>query len=162
VRQAEVLRSTDLSEAERVLREALAVAPASTDALLALASILLETGQIDEAEGLLDRAPSGPGANVLRHQIFLAGFAKAHAHEDLEGDVAHRPTDPRARYRWGVMLAARGQYEAALDQLLESLRVDRKFEDGAARKAMLAVFEIVGVSSALAREYQQRLASVLF
>jgi putative thioredoxin len=60
------------------------------------------------------------------------------------------------------MLAARGEYEGALDELFQSLRLDRTFADGAARKAMLAVFDIVGVASPLARGYQQRMASVLF
>jgi putative thioredoxin len=99
---------------------------------------------------------------VLQHRIFLAAFARAHAVEELQREAEDHPDDPRTRYRWGVMLAAQGEYGRALEELLESVRLDRAVADGAARKAMLAVFDIVGVVSPLAREYQQRLASVLF
>ncbi|MGH2608722.1 MAG: tetratricopeptide repeat protein, partial [Tepidiformaceae bacterium] len=117
---------------------------------------------MEEANDLLERAPTDRRAKVLRHHIFLDNFAEKHAAEDLEGEASRNPTDPRARYRWGVMLAAEGRPEEALDELLESVRIDRSFADGAARKAMLAVFDILGLDSELTREYQRRLSTVLF
>ena len=60
------------------------------------------------------------------------------------------------------MLAARKQFEPALDELVESVRLDRMFADGAARKAMLAVFDIIGLESPVTREYQRQLSRVLF
>jgi putative thioredoxin len=162
VQQAERVRSTDPSEAERLLREVLAATPGHVNALLGLASLVMANGRNEEAAALLDRVPNDHRAKVLKHEIFLAGFATTHAGEDLKAEARANPADPRARYRWGVMLAARSEYAPALEELLESLRLDRTFADGAARKAMLAVFDIVGVTSPLARQYQQRLASVLF
>lgn len=162
VREAEQLRSTAPAEAERRFRDVLNDAPDNVDALVGLASMLVERGETEQADALLNRAPRDRRAKALKHQIFLRQFARSHADEDLQAEARSNPTDPRARYRWGVMLAARGQYELALQELLESVRLDRTFADGAARKAMLAVFDIVGVASPLAREYQQRLASVLF
>ncbi|GIW17785.1 MAG: hypothetical protein KatS3mg064_0942 [Tepidiforma sp.] len=60
------------------------------------------------------------------------------------------------------MLAAQEKYEQALDELLESVRLDRTFADGAARKAMLAIFDILGLDSPVTREYQRRLSNILF
>jgi putative thioredoxin len=60
------------------------------------------------------------------------------------------------------MLAAHERYEESLDELLESVRIDRSFADGAARKAMLAVFDILGLDSPVTREHQRRLSTVLF
>jgi putative thioredoxin len=60
------------------------------------------------------------------------------------------------------MLAARERYEEALEELIESIRLDKRFAEGAARKAVLAVFDILGLDSALTREYQRRLSGVLF
>lgn len=162
VREAEQLRATAPAEAERRFRATLNEAPSNMDALIGLASVLVDRGETEEANALLDRAPNERRAKALKHQIFLAQFARSHADEDLQGEAQTNPSDPRARYRWGVMLAARGQYELALEELLASVRLDRTFADGAARKAMLAVFDIIGVVSPLARTYQQRLASVLF
>ena len=60
------------------------------------------------------------------------------------------------------MLAAQRQFEPALGELVESVRLDRTFADGAARKAMLAVFDILGLDSPVAREYQRNLSRLLF
>ena len=60
------------------------------------------------------------------------------------------------------MLAAREQYREALDELLTSVRLNRTWEDGAARKSMLAIFELLGMNAALTREYQRKLENVLF
>nr|WP_297805885.1 tetratricopeptide repeat protein [Tepidiforma sp.] len=100
----------------------------------------------------------------MKHRIFL---------DELPPEAARRrgprgrspratPAIPRARYRWGVMLAAQEKYEQALDELLESVRLDRTFADGAARKAMLAIFDILGLDSPVTREYQRRLSNILF
>ncbi len=136
--------------------------PAQPDAIVGLATILLGRGETEAAEELLERAPTDRRAKTMKHRIFLDGFAAKHAGEDLEGAAAASPKSPRDRYRWGVMLAARENYEPALDELIESVRVDRSFADGAARKAILAIFDILGMDSELTREYQRRLSSALF
>ncbi|MFN8508246.1 MAG: thioredoxin [Dehalococcoidia bacterium] len=161
-REAESLAASDPTAAEARYREALRTAPNSADAIVGLARILLARGETVEAEALLERAPADRRAKALKHRVFLEGFARKHANEDLRGEAAANPRDPRARYRWGVMLAAREQYEPALDELLESVRLDRAFADGAARKAALAVFDILGLESPVTREYQRKLSSVLF
>jgi len=163
VREAEHLATTgDTAGAERRFREVLARSPSNADAIVGLAGILAARGEAEEAERLLERAPVDRRAKALRHRIFLDGFAAKHTDENLETAAAANPRDPRARYRWGVMLAARGDYESALEELIESVRLDRTFADGAARKAILAIFDILGLDTPLTREYQRRLSSVLF
>ena len=51
---------------------------------------------------------------------------------------------------------------AAMDTLLDVLRRDKRYRDGEARRAMLAVFAVLGDEHPLVREYRTRLASVLF
>ncbi len=161
-REAEALAANDPAAAEARFREALRSAPSNPDAIVGLARILLARGDSTEAGELLERAPGDRRAKALKHRIFLDAFASKHAAEDLAGEARANPRDPRARYRLGVLLAAREQYEPALDDLLESVRLDRTFADGAARKAALAVFDILGLDSPVTREYQRRLSSVLF
>ncbi|MEX1102863.1 MAG: tetratricopeptide repeat protein, partial [Dehalococcoidia bacterium] len=161
-REAEQVAQADPAEAERRFREVLAKSPNNADAIVGLATILVNRGQTEAASDLLERVPTDRRAKVLRHRIFLEGFAAKHANEDLEGEAGANPKDPRARYRWGVMLAAGKQWEPALDELLESVRLDRSFAEGAARKAMLAVFDVLGLDSELTRDYQRRLSTVLF
>jgi putative thioredoxin len=162
-REAErIAMSGDSDAAEQQFRAVLAQSPGNADAIVGLAQILLSRGDRDEAESLLERAPTDRRAKVLKHRAFLDGFAERHGGEDLRGEVAANPKDPRAHYRWGVMLAAGAQWEAALEALLESVRLDKRFADGAARKAALAVFDILGLESPVTREYQRRLTALLF
>lgn len=158
----DLLRKGDVAGAEREYRAILEKSPNDPAAIVGLATILLSRGAREEAERLLDRAPTDRRAKALKHRIFLEDFKTRHAGEDLEGEARRNPRDPRTRYRWGVMLAAQERYQEALDELLESVRIDRSFADGAARKAMLAIFDILGLDAPLTREYQRRLSSVLF
>ncbi len=154
--------SGDLAGAEARYNEMLEEDAENADALTGLAAILLERDDREGAEELLERAGSDRRAKALRHHMFLEEFAGKHDAPALEEESRLDPTDPRARYRWGVMLAAYGRYEEALDELLESVRLDRRFADDAARKAVLAVFDILGLESTLVREYQRRLTQLLF
>ncbi|MCC7364776.1 MAG: thioredoxin [Dehalococcoidia bacterium] len=161
-REAEELAAADPVEAERRFRQLLQGSPNNADAIVGLAQVLLQRGALEEAEELLGRAPTDRRAKVLKHHLFLDGFAKRHAGEDIAGEARANPRDPRAQYRLGVLLAAAGHYEAALDALLESVRLDRGFADGAARKAALAVFDILGLDNPVTRHYQRKLSGVLF
>lgn len=161
-REAQDLAGRDPAAAEARYREALRTTPGNADAVVGLAGLLIARGETAEAERVLEQAPLDRRAKVMRHRLFLESFARKHAGEDLEGEARANPRDPRARYRAGVLRAAGEQYQAAMDELLESVRLDRAFADGAARKAMLAVFEILGSDSPLTRDYQRRLSSVLF
>ena len=161
-RAAQGMASKDPAAAEAGFREVLKSAPNNADAIVGLATILVGRGEREEAARLLERAIADRRAKVLKHRLFLDEFAARHSGEDLEGEAAAHPRDPRARYRWGVMLAARERYEPALDELLESVRLDRSFAEGAARKAALAVFDILGLDSPVTRDYQRRLSGLLF
>lgn len=157
-----LLARGDVAGAEARYREILASTPGNADAVVGLATILLSRGETAAAEDLLERVPLDRRAKSLKHRLFLEGFAQRHAGEDLQGEAQRNPRDARAHYRWGVMLAAREQYEPALDELLDSVRIDRAFADGAARKAILAIFDILGLDSPLTREYQRLLSQAIF
>ncbi len=162
-REAEdLIRSGDTDAAEQRYNEILAKQPSNPDAIIGLVGMLMERGETERAEELLERVPTDRRAKVLKHRIFLDNFATKHSGENLSVEASVNPRDPRARYRWGVMLAAGAQYQDALDELLESVRLDKTFAEGAARKAVLAVFDILGLDAPLTREYQRRLSQLLF
>ncbi len=156
------LRMGNVQAAETSYRVILAKQPGQPEALVGLATILLSRGETEAAGELLERAPTDRRAKTLRHRIFLDGFAAKQADEDLRAAAVANPRNPRDRYRWGLMLAANAKYEDALDELLESIRLDKVFADGAARKAALAIFDILGLDSEITREYQRKLSNALF
>jgi len=156
-----------LDEAEALYRQALTAEPANTDALLGLAEVLAVRGRIEEAGRLLDRLPPEaavtPQAARLRARLNFQLEASR-----LEDEAASRkrlaadPGDLDARWALATRLAAQGRYEEALQQYLDLLRGDRNYRNGAARKAMLAIFDLLGQDSPLTREYRSRLANVLY
>ena len=163
IQEAEGLAdSGDFESAESAFRAALEDSPNNVDALLGLTAILLDKNEKDEALECIKRALPDRRAKVMQHEIFLHEFAQKHEGEDLKGEVEDDPQSPRSHYRWGVMLAANGQFIESLDELLLSVQIDRNFADDAAIKAILAVFDILGLDNPLVREYQKRLSALLF
>jgi putative thioredoxin len=60
------------------------------------------------------------------------------------------------------LLAVEQRYSEALDEFLEVVRRNRKYNDDAARKAMLALFITIGEDQPLTQTYRQKLANALF
>jgi len=71
----------------------------------------------------------------------------------VSGGDAHRSVDGE--------LAAAGDYERALPELLAIVRTDRKFGDDAGRRTMLTVFAALPADSDLVRRYRRELAAAL-
>jgi putative thioredoxin len=59
-------------------------------------------------------------------------------------------------------LAAKGDLPGAVDQLLDIVKADREWNDQAARKQLLTVFEAAGLNSDVAKDGRRRLSSLLF
>jgi putative thioredoxin len=152
-------------EAAALLARALELEPRHGAALVALARLRAADGRPEEALELLDRVP--PGAGVFRDAERLAAEVRTRA--DAGGDeralrarVAADPADLDARLHLGRLLAATGHPAEGLAELLEVVRRDRAFEDDAARKAMLDVFEVLGNDHPVTDEYRAKLAQALF
>jgi putative thioredoxin len=153
------------ADAEARLREALDLEPRHERALLQLARRLSERGADADALDLLGRVlPHGPVAAeadrlaaILRTRLEGAGDEAA-----LRARVGADPDDLRSRLDLGRALAARGRYEAALDELLDVVRRDVDFDDQAARKTMLDIFEVLGPHDMLTQRFRSALAQLLF
>ena len=57
---------------------------------------------------------------------------------------------------------AAGRRDEAAEQLLESIRRDRAWNEGAARKRLLQLMEVVGLEDPWARDQRRRLSAILF
>jgi putative thioredoxin len=161
-REGIALAETDAARAEVLLRSALEKGDPGQAGLVALARLAAARGAEDEALALCARMPANREAKALTHAISLRRFAAGKNGASLAAEATANPRDPRAHYRLGLWHASQADYEAALDALLESIRLDRRFEQEAARKAVLGVFDILGPEAELTRAYQRRLAAVLF
>ena len=158
--------ASDDEGAEDAFTAALARDPRHPRALLGLARRYVRGGKATEALPLLERIPPGTppftrDAERLAAEIRM-GIDGAGDEATLRHRVAANLGDLDARYQLGRALAARGQYEDALTELLEVVRRDPKHADDAARKAMLDVFEVLGPADPLTQKYRAALAQALF
>ena len=87
---------------------------------------------------------------------------KADQQGELEQKLAANPADQQARFDLAVALAARGQKTEAVEHLLELVRRDRNWNDQAARKQLVQLFEAWGFKDPAAIDGRRRLSSLLF
>jgi putative thioredoxin len=151
--------------AEERYRAALARAPRHGAALVGLAELLGRRGEVAEALALLERAvPTGAlvaRAEQLAARLRVRGEGGADE-AALRARIAANADDLAARLELGRALAARGDYEAALAELLRVVERDPQLDDQAARRAMLDVFELLGRDHPLVERYRGELARALF
>jgi len=145
-------------QAETAFRQTFDDQPDNAPAALGLVKALLAQGKGCEATDLLENFPGGI-------EIVTAEKLKPLANLLCEVEPTDPPiadTDLDAMFYQAGRLLARGQWEAGLDGLLETLRRNKKYRKGEPRLIMLGMFEILGEDDPRTREYRQELASVLF
>lgn len=132
---------------------------------LDLALALLQTGNAKEAEQLLDALPANLAhddrAIRARARLGFAALLKdAPPPQALEAAIASDPKDLRARHLLGVHRLVAGDAEGGLEQFLEMLRIDRAYDDGLPRKALLDAFQVIEDPDLVGR-FRRRMASLL-
>ncbi|WP_134724987.1 thioredoxin family protein [Paracoccus luteus] len=127
----------------------------------------LAGGDTDAAAGALARVPAAIAGSApveaARAQLALAQqAANAGPLDDLEQRVAADPADHQARIDYAGALHAAGRVEEAIDQLLESFRRDRDWNDGAAKAQLITIFDALKPNDPLAQKGRRRLSSLIF
>jgi putative thioredoxin len=157
-----------LPAADRIadLRAGIEAEPAKGELKLELAEALLETGETTEATAILDALPpdlsEGDKGRRLRALLdFGAILRDVPPLDQLSAIVAADPTNLRARHHLGVRLLFAGHAEAALDEFLEIMRRDRKFEDDLGRRTLIEAFRVVDDPD-LVSATRRRMSALIF
>ena len=164
---AELLDQGDVQGAAEVFAAILQEDRENAGALAGLAQCYLQTGDLDRAQQTISLVPPDKRglASVQSIQATLDLAEKASEAGDpsgLEARVYADPKDHRARFDLAVALAAGGNKSEAIEHLLELIRRDRKWNDEAARKQLLQLFEAWGPKEPLVLDGRRRLSSLLF
>jgi putative thioredoxin len=80
----------------------------------------------------------------------------------LKQKVDANPADHQARFDFAVALNGNGKRQEAVDNLIEIVRRDRKWNDDGARKQLVQFFEAWGPTDDATVEGRKRLSSILF
>lgn len=154
---ASLLELEQWNRAEEAFQQVLDDRPNDSIALLGLAKCDLLQGRPSEALSILQDFPP---SRELTSAETLIPLTKALLRIG-NGDILSE--DPlEAAFNHALRLFLRGNLPAAMDGLLDILRRDKDYRDGEARKALLGIFELIGESNPLTRQYRQELASILF
>ena len=163
----EVLAGGDAERAANIFGQIAEMAPEHPEALSGLARALIAAGQFDEARALLDGVPeklaNDPAIARARSALALAQSVPADADTgEFERRLAANPDDHEARYELAGALMASGERDRAAEELLEIVRRDRDWNEGAARTRFLQLLEVVGLEDGWARDQRRRLSAILF
>jgi putative thioredoxin len=131
------------------------------------AQIEAADGNIDAAEGILDElslkeAQSQEVAALRSELFFYRAVQQAPSLEALARQVASGEGGSAAQYQLACREVLAGDFETALERLLELLRKDRAYGDDAARKGMVAIFDLLGGEGDLVAAYRGRMARALY
>lgn len=132
-----------------------------------LARILIDAQRFEEAEQFLKSLPAKEQtapefSNLFISLKFSSLAAQAPSIEELERILAKEPSNSLARYQLSAQLVLVADYEPAMQHLLELMRRDRRFNDGAAHKAMLDIFNLLGNQGELVSRYRVKMSSLLY
>lgn len=152
-----LLQDHEWAEAEDIFRDLLEQVPQQPEVQLGLAMALLGQGYGNEALRILRNFPAS--REYARAQILLP-FAEVL--KNFEEGRLPNETDLDVAFAQAIRLASRGNIPAAVDGLLDILRQNKNYRQGAARLMVLALLELLGPNDPQSRSYRAELAAVLF
>jgi putative thioredoxin len=146
------LQAGDEHSARAALEQALATDPGNDDARFDLVKLLIGLGELAEASALLapamSRIPVPLRFEAQTQWLNALEFVTTDPRGQWELDqfdalIAQNKRDFEARFAKSRLLIAIGQWEAAMDELLEIIMRDKKWDDEAPRKTFVALLELM-------------------
>ena len=154
----------DTAGAAQAYAEALRLEPGEVRAIAGLARCYLAGGDLERAREVVAMAPEDakdPDLASVKAALALAAEGPSDTAE-FERRLAADPADHAARFDLAKALAAKGDLADAVEHLLQIIERDRTWNDEAARKQLITIFEAAGPMSDVARHGRRRLSSLLF
>jgi len=163
----DALAKGDATGAAELYAGVLAQDSGNVAALAGLARSYVRTGAIEQAKQTLALVPEAKhndaAVAAARAALELAEQAQSVGPlSELEQKVAANPLDHQARFDLAVALNSKGRRKEAVDNLLEIVKRDRKWNDDGARKQLVQFFEAWGPTDEATVDGRKRLSSVLF
>lgn len=138
-------------------------------ALVGLGELALKSNNVDEANAIVDLLKADY-KNIL-DEPFVASFVRsvqfAASASDVSSDDISNYEARRSeltseeRLQFAQSLVSVKRYEDALEEALTLLKKDRNFQDQAAKKLLLEIFELLGPQNDLVKAARRRMASIL-
>lgn len=127
----------------------------------------LALGQLEQAEAMLAATPPAMAKakeiDAARAQLELAKqAANAGPEQELRAAVEKDPHSRQARFDLALALHAAGKVDEAVDVLLDLFKLDREWNDGAAKAQLMTIFEALKPTDPVVLKGRRRLSSMIF
>lgn len=133
---------------------------------LVYADLMIREARYDLAQEVLQSLPYET-RQTEQVAAMLAKIEFANSAADLPDEnallktIEEDPKNSKARHQLSTLYTMQGNYEAALEQLLEIVKRDRNYEEDAGRKAMLKLFDMLG-DNELVHQYRRKMMAALY
>ena len=163
-----LLQTQDYDNAMAQYHEIMAADPESPDGLAGMIRCMVGMKDIDGAREIVDQLDDEfrdkPAIVIAIDSLELAekaagaagGLTQARAAVDAD------PNDLAARQELALALFATGEQAESMEQLLESIRIDRAWNDEAARIQLLEFFKTLGPANPDVMAARRKLSTLLF
>jgi putative thioredoxin len=163
----QAVAESDFALAAQIYNEVLEVNPQNLTAIAGLARCHVQAGNVDQARAMLAKVPAKDKTNAeiaaIQASLDLAEQTKAAGPVgDLKAKAAANPKDFQARLDLALAYWAGSQRKEAIDELLAMIKLDRNWNEAAARQQLLKFFEALGFTDPLAVDGRKRLSTILF
>ena len=163
----QAVAENDFALAAQIYNEVIEVDPQNLAALAGLARCHVQAGNADQAKAVLAKVPAKDKTNseiaAIQASLDLAEQAKAAGPVgELKAKADANPKDFQARLDLALAYWAGGQRKEAIEELLAMIKLDRNWNEAAARQQLLKFFEALGFTDPLAIDGRKRLSTILF
>lgn len=151
-----------------IYQEILTQDETNAPALAGTMRCLLKLGHADGARQLFDsltpdqQAQTDIAAAAKALELAEKAAGSSGATQPLRQKLEANPNDHQARYDLAMALVGEGANEEALDELLELYRRNRNWNEEAAKKQLITLFEAFGHADPLTVAARKRLSSLMF
>lgn len=162
----EAYQHGDLDRAVALAAEAALARPDQPQIPMDLAKLLMLSGRFEQADELLRCVPPAVREhrelrNLAAHLGFIRAAQGAPPIAALESAVTQDPSDLDTRFQLAAMKIVRDDYEGAIVQLIEILKLDPKYRNGTGRHSLLALFDMLGDDDERVKRYRPLFTEVL-
>ena len=156
----------DIEFALESMQKVLLAEPLNPIIRVEFANMLMREKRFDDARDLLNSLSDDEKNNSAVLALFdqldsIQIVINAPDFETLLAELNHTPHNCEAREQLCAHYKLRGDYHAAMEQLLEIVRINRRYNDDAGRTGLLKTFDILGQDHELVSQYRRKLAQML-
>ena len=154
-------------EAVTLLTQAIQKDPGNTRVAMDMVQILLDVGELEQAQSLFERLPekardSDTGRALFGQLTFKKHAAKTEGKDVLQARLEANADDHDARFDLAICLVSEHEYVQAMDELFTIFDKEPAYKEGAAREMIINLANRLAVNDPeLAQKYRRKLASEL-